>query len=129
MTIQKPENNNQEQNKQENEKNIDKRIDQTINADAKTTITNPEPALAAAAQAEQDKIEGEQPKSNTVPSMANSKVKDASQFGKVAVICGGSSNERSVSLDSGAAVLQALQNQGVDATHFDPKEQDITELR
>lgn len=129
MTIQKPENNNQEQNKQENEKNIDKRIDQSINADAKTTITNPEPALAAAAQAEQDKIEGEQPKSNAVPSMANSKVKDASQFGKVAVICGGSSNERSVSLDSGAAVLQALQNQGVDATHFDPKEQDITELR
>ena len=55
--------------------------------------------------------------------------KDASQFGKVAVIYGGSSNERSVSLDSGAAVLQALQNQGVDATHFDPKHQDITELR
>jgi len=43
-------------------------------------------------------------------------VKDASQFGKVAVIYGGSSNESSVSLDSGAAVLQALQNQGVDAT-------------
>ena len=124
MTIQKPEN-----NKPENEKNIDKRIDQSINADAKTIITNPEPALAAAAQAEQDKIEGEQPKFNTIPSMANSKIKDASQFGKVAVICGGSSNERSVSLDSGAAVLQALQNQGVDATHFDPKEQDITELR
>lgn len=55
--------------------------------------------------------------------------KDASQFGKVAVVYGGSSNERSVSLDSGAAVLQALQNQGVDATHFDPKHQDITELR
>ena len=58
-----------------------------------------------------------------------SKVKNASEFGKVAVVYGGSSNERSVSLDSGAAVLQALQNQGVDATHFDPKHQDITELR
>ena len=59
----------------------------------------------------------------------NSNVKDASQFGKVAVVYGGSSNERIISLDSGAAVLQALQNQGVDATHFDPKHQDITELR
>ena len=58
-----------------------------------------------------------------------SDAKDARQFGKVAVVYGGSSNERSVSLDSGAAVLQALQNQGVDATHFDPKHQDITELR
>ena len=44
MTIQKPENNKPEQNKQENEKNIDKLINQSINADAKTTITNPEPA-------------------------------------------------------------------------------------
>lgn len=53
---------------------------------------------------------------------------NASIFGKVAVIYGGNSNERSVSLDSGAAVLQALQNKGVDATHFDPKHQDISEL-
>ncbi|MER1972264.1 MAG: D-alanine--D-alanine ligase, partial [Psychrobacter alimentarius] len=60
---------------------------------------------------------------------ANHNGKSASQFGKVAVVYGGSSNERSVSLDSGAAVLQSLQNQGIDATHFDPKDQDITELR
>jgi D-alanine-D-alanine ligase len=66
---------------------------------------------------------------NTKLDKTSSHVKDASQFGKVAVVYGGSSNERSVSLDSGAAVLQALQNQGVDATHFDPKHQDITELR
>ena len=116
---------NQKNNNQKNENNIDKSIDAEVN----TAITNPEPALAAAAQAEQEKIEGNQPHSEAVPNAANSKAKDARQFGKVAVIYGGSSNERSVSLDSGAAVLQALQNQGVDATHFDPKHQDITELR
>ena len=55
--------------------------------------------------------------------------KDASVFGKVAVVYGGNSNERVISLDSGAAVLKALQRQGVDATHFDPQDQDITELR
>ena len=54
---------------------------------------------------------------------------DASVFGKVAVVYGGNSNERIISLDSGAAVLQALKSQGVDATHFDPKDQDVIELR
>ncbi|WP_296245833.1 MULTISPECIES: D-alanine--D-alanine ligase [unclassified Psychrobacter] len=125
MTTNNQEHNNQENNHQKNESNPTK----GMNAEANTAITNPEPALAAAAQAEQNKIAGNQPNHKTVPSIANSAVKDASQFGKVAVIYGGSSNERSVSLDSGAAVLQALQNQGVDATHFDPKYQDITELR
>ena len=55
--------------------------------------------------------------------------KDASVFGKVAVVYGGNSNERVISLNSGAAVLKALQSQGVDAIHFDPQDQDITELR
>ena len=50
-------------------------------------------------------------------------------FGKVAVVYGGNSNERAVSLDSGSAVLKALKAQGVDATHFDPKDQDVTELK
>ena len=59
----------------------------------------------------------------------NNSQKNADQFGKVAVVYGGNGNERSVSLDSGAAVLQALQNQGVDATHFDPKDQDIADIR
>lgn len=54
---------------------------------------------------------------------------DPSVFGKVAVVCGGHSNEREVSLNSGMAVLTALQAQGVDAEQFDPKHQDITELR
>ncbi|WP_019671732.1 D-alanine--D-alanine ligase [Psychrobacter lutiphocae] len=56
-------------------------------------------------------------------------VKDPKVFGKVAVVCGGSSSERAVSLQSGAAVLKALQDQGVDVTHFDPQEQDISELK
>ena len=92
-------------------------------------IINPETALAAAAQAEQDKVANNSQSANTLPDIKESKVKEASEFGRVAVIYGGNSNERSVSLDSGAAVLQALQNQGFDATHFDPKHQDITELR
>lgn len=125
MTINNQENIKQENNQQKNESNIDK----SINADAKATIVNPDLALAAAAQAQQDNAASHEQNDKAVPSIANSKVKDASQFGKVAVICGGSSNERSVSLDSGAAVLKALQNKGVNATHFDPKDQDITELR
>lgn len=49
-------------------------------------------------------------------------------FGKVAVVYGGTSNERAVSLDSGTAVLKALKDYGIDAVHFDPKDQSITEL-
>ena len=52
----------------------------------------------------------------------------SSNFGKVAVMFGGTSAEREVSLKSGAAVLKALQNQGIDAHAFDPKEQDLSEL-
>lgn len=48
-----------------------------------------------------------------------------SQFGKVAVLFGGESAEREVSLNSGKAVLEALQKQGVDAHAFDPKGQDV----
>ena len=48
-----------------------------------------------------------------------------SQFGKVAVMFGGASAEREVSLKSGAAVLEALVRQGVDAHAFDPKDQDL----
>ena len=48
-----------------------------------------------------------------------------SQFGKVAVQFGGESAEREVSLNSGKAVLESLQKQGVDAHAFDPKGQDV----
>ena len=43
-------------------------------------------------------------------------------LGRVAVIYGGSSAEREVSLKSGAAVLAALQRAGVEATGYDPAE-------
>ena len=49
-------------------------------------------------------------------------------FGKVAVLMGGHSAEREVSLMSGNAVLAALRGQGVDAHPFDPAERDLFEL-
>ena len=49
-------------------------------------------------------------------------------FGKVAVLLGGRSAEREVSLKSGGAVLAALLRQGVDAHAFDPAERDLSEL-
>jgi D-alanine-D-alanine ligase len=50
-------------------------------------------------------------------------------FGKVAVLFGGRSGEREVSLKSGSAVLAALQRQGVDAHAFDPASQDLSALK
>ena len=52
-----------------------------------------------------------------------------SAFGKVAVLMGGSSAEREISLMSGSGVLTALLAQGVDAHAFDPAERDLTELK
>lgn len=49
-------------------------------------------------------------------------------FGKVAVLFGGHSAEREVSLNSGKAVLAALQGAGVDADGFDPAHREISEL-
>lgn len=54
---------------------------------------------------------------------------DVKEFGKVAVLFGGTSAEREVSLNSGARVLAALQRQGVDAHAFDPAERALDELR
>ncbi len=51
-----------------------------------------------------------------------------SEFGKVAVLFGGASAERDVSLNSGSRVLAALQRQGVDAHPFDPAERKLDEL-
>jgi D-alanine-D-alanine ligase len=51
------------------------------------------------------------------------------EFGKVAVMFGGDSAEREVSLKSGAAVLAALRGAGVDARAFDPRDQPLTRLR
>ena len=55
-------------------------------------------------------------------------ITDAREFGKVAVLLGGSSTEREVSLRSGSAVLAALLRRGVDAVAFDPKERSLTAL-
>ena len=54
---------------------------------------------------------------------------DPRTWGKVAVLMGGSSAERAVSLMSGSGVLAALQGQGVDAHAFDPAERDLGELQ
>jgi D-alanine-D-alanine ligase len=52
----------------------------------------------------------------------------ADEFGKVAVLLGGPSAEREISLLSGNAVLKALRERGVDAHPFDPAERDLFEL-
>jgi D-alanine-D-alanine ligase len=49
-------------------------------------------------------------------------------FGKVAVMMGGKSAEREVSLKSGAAVLAALRSSGVDAHGFDPQDKALEAL-
>jgi D-alanine-D-alanine ligase len=53
----------------------------------------------------------------------------SSNFGKVAVLMGGASAEREISLMSGKGVLKALQSQGIDAHAFDPAQQDLADLR
>jgi D-alanine-D-alanine ligase len=51
------------------------------------------------------------------------------RFGKVAVLFGGRSAEREISLISGRAVLESLLRSGVDAHAFDPAEQPLERLR
>ena len=51
------------------------------------------------------------------------------EFGKVAVLMGGPSAEREISLLSGNAVLAALRSKGVDAHAFDPAERSLYELK
>ena len=53
---------------------------------------------------------------------------NSADFGKVAVLLGGRSAEREISLKSGNAVLDALRRQGVDAHPFDPSEQHMEAL-
>jgi D-alanine-D-alanine ligase len=55
-------------------------------------------------------------------------ISNAREFGRVAVMLGGTSPEREVSLDTGAAVLKALQARGVDAHAWDPAEQDLVKF-
>jgi D-alanine-D-alanine ligase len=53
---------------------------------------------------------------------------DPSEFGRVAVLLGGDSSEREISLLSGNAVLAALGRRGVEAVAFDPLERSLLEL-
>jgi len=53
----------------------------------------------------------------------------ASGLGKVAVLMGGPSAEREISLISGRAVLAALRSRGVDAHAFDPAERELMDLK
>jgi D-alanine-D-alanine ligase len=55
-------------------------------------------------------------------------VKRGTNFGKVAVLLGGKSAEREVSLKSGTMVLSALRSRAVDAHPFDPSERDLDSL-
>jgi D-alanine-D-alanine ligase len=50
------------------------------------------------------------------------------KFGKVAVLMGGKSAEREISLRSGNMVLDALKKKGVDAYAFDPRDQGLEQL-
>jgi len=53
---------------------------------------------------------------------------DAKEFGRVAVLLGGDSTEREISLLSGNAVLAGLKRRGVDAYAFDPRDQALPTL-
>ena len=54
---------------------------------------------------------------------------DPKRFGKVAVLLGGTSAEREVSLKSGQLVVQGLRAAGVDAHPFDPAERPLSALK
>ena len=54
---------------------------------------------------------------------------DVGSLGKVAVLMGGTSAEREISLMSGTGVLNALLSLGVDAHAFDPAERDLSDLK
>jgi D-alanine-D-alanine ligase len=51
-----------------------------------------------------------------------------SRFGKVAVLMGGRSAEREISLKSGTMVLDALRKQGIDVHGFDPRDEGLEQL-
>jgi D-alanine-D-alanine ligase len=57
------------------------------------------------------------------------RIVEAAEFGKVAVLYGGASTEREISLVSGAAVLAALKRRGIDATGVDPRDESLFDLR
>ena len=67
------------------------------------------------------------PGSKAAPAATRSNIV-AANFGKVAVLFGGASNEREISIMSGTGVLKALQSKGVDAYAFDPSVRNVADL-
>ncbi|HEY6516497.1 MAG TPA: D-alanine--D-alanine ligase [Steroidobacteraceae bacterium] len=61
------------------------------------------------------------------PTLAH-RATDPGEFGRVAVLMGGDSSEREISLLSGTAVLAALERRGVAAVAFDPRERSLLDL-
>ena len=61
--------------------------------------------------------------------MSRNNVQNHADFGKVAVLMGGQSAERDISLMSGQGVLTALLSRGVDAHAFDPAQRPLCELK
>jgi D-alanine-D-alanine ligase len=55
-------------------------------------------------------------------------IRNATDFGRVAVLLGGRSSEREVSISSGTAVLDALASRNVDATAWDPAEKSLRDF-
>jgi len=65
---------------------------------------------------------------NVMPNSSRIEINDATEFGRVAVMCGGISSEREISLQSGKAVLDALVDRGIDAYAWDPAEKTLAEF-
>ena len=65
---------------------------------------------------------------NVGRALQQNRVTNASDFGRVAVMYGGSSSEREVSLRSGSAVLDALRRRDVDAVGWDPADHSLAEF-
>jgi D-alanine-D-alanine ligase len=63
-----------------------------------------------------------------VPESSPRRAQNAADFGKTAVLFGGDSSEREISLLSGQAVLDALKRRGVDAHAFDPQQRPLEGL-
>jgi D-alanine-D-alanine ligase len=63
-----------------------------------------------------------------ITNSANRRAHSPKDFGKTAVLLGGDSSEREISLLSGNAVLAALKRRGVDAQGFDPQDQPVQAL-
>jgi D-alanine-D-alanine ligase len=63
-----------------------------------------------------------------IPHPSSLATRKPAEYGRVAVLLGGRSAERDVSLRSGGMVLDALKRKGVDAHAFDPKDHGLEQL-